>query len=296
MMERFNRIIYFIVSLLISLLVTACQPAPKKLEKNSMNQPPYSLHFGQHGFKDFAQHQLNRSESHPSGAGFKELDFTPPNLGKIRIENGENSLLIDHVFSVLGTSFNPEDGIQGLDIDTGLNKEEFVTPEQAYQGYVELMKRINQAGWKNYFIGDMPRIAKENNLRYLMESGYVIDPDYIFSYEEWKKIISESVGNSIGYRLYANGIFVSIRLKQTKKTEDGKEQYIVRYAFETIRYAERNMISDAYKMPPQELEHAFKQEVLRAKKSREMDEKEAIKNGYRIDQDYVDPDVWPFVK
>uniref|UniRef100_UPI00258316F7 hypothetical protein n=1 Tax=uncultured Acinetobacter sp. TaxID=165433 RepID=UPI00258316F7 len=255
-----------------------------------------SLHFGPQGFKDFAQHQLSRSESHPSGAGFKELDFTPPNLGKIKIENGENSLVIDHVFSVLGTSFNPEDGIQKLRINSGLNKEEFVTPEYAYQGYVELMKRINQAGWKNYFIKSMPRIAKEDNLRYLMESGYVIDPDYIFSYEEWKKIISESVGNSIGYRLYANGIFVSIRLKQTKKTQDNKEQYIVRYAFDTIRYIQRNMISDAYKMPPQELEHAFKQEVLRAKKSREMDEKEAIENGYRIDQDYVDPDVWPFVK
>ncbi|WP_151746534.1 hypothetical protein [Acinetobacter soli] len=296
MMEKSNRIIYFIVSLLISLLVTACQPAPKKLEKNSMNQPPYSLHFGPQGFKDFAQHQLSRSESHSSGAGFKELDFTPPNLGKIKIENGGNSLVIDHVFSVLGTSFNPDDGIQKLRINSGLNKEEFVTPEQAYQGYVELMKRINQAGWKNYFIKSMPRIAKEDNLRYLMESDYVIDPGYIFSYEEWQKIIGESVGNSIGYRLYANGIFVSIRLKQTKKTQDSKEQYIVRYAFDTIRYVQRNMISDAYKMPLQELEHAFKQEVLRAKKSREMDEKEAIENGYRIDQDYVDPDVWPFVK
>ncbi len=150
MMEKSNLITYVIISLLISLLVTACQPAPKKLEKNSMNQPPYSLHFGQQGFKDFAQHQLNRSESHPSGAGFKELDFTPPNLGKIKIENGENSLVIDHVFSVLGTSFNPDDGIQKLRINSGLNKEEFVTPEHAYQGYVELMKRINQAGWKVY--------------------------------------------------------------------------------------------------------------------------------------------------
>ena len=296
MMEKSNLIIYFIISLLISLLVTACQPAPKKLEKNSMNQPPYSLHFGQQGFKDFAQHQLNRSESHPSGAGFKELDFTPSNLGKIKIENGVNSLLIDHVFSVLGTSFNPDDGIQKLRINSGLNKEEFVTPEHAYQGYVELMKRINQAGWKVYIARYNPRIAKIDNIRYLMESGYVIDPSYIFSYEEWQKIISESVGNSIGYRLYANGIFVSIRLKQTKKTEDGKEQYIVRYAFDTIRYVQRNMISDAYKMTPQELEQAFKQEVLRAEKSREMDEKEAIENGYRIDKDYVDPDVWPFVK
>lgn len=296
MMERFNRIIYFIVSLLISLLVTACQPDPKKLEQNSMNQPPYSLHFGPQGFKDFAQHQLNRSESHPSGAGFKELDFTPSNLGKIKIENGINSLMIDHVFSVLGTSFNPEDGIQGLDIDTGLNKEEFVTPEHAYQGYVELMKRINQAGWKNYFIRSMPRIAKEDNLRYLMESDYVIDPGYIFSYEEWQKIISESVGNSIGYRLYANGILLNLDIDQTKKIEDGKEQYIVRYAFDTIRYDERNSIPNGYKITSKELEQAFKQEVLRAKKSREMDEKVAIENGYRIDQDYVDPDVWPFVK
>ncbi|WP_336722849.1 hypothetical protein [Acinetobacter soli] len=296
MMERFNRIIYFIISLLISLLVTACQPDPKKLEKNSMNQPSYSLHFGPQGFKDFAQHQLNRSESHPSGAGFKTLKFTPPDLGKIRIENGVNSLMIDHVFSVLGTSFNPEDGIQGLDIDTGLNKEEFVTPEHAYQGYVELMKRINQAGWKNYFIKSMPRIAKEDNLRYLMESGYVIDPGYIFSYEEWQKIISESVGNSIGYRLYANGILLNLDIDQTKKIEDGKEQYIVRYAFDTIRYDERNSIPNGYKITSKELEQAFKQEVLRAKKSREMDEKEAIENGYRIDKDYVDPDVWPFVK
>ncbi|WP_151867721.1 hypothetical protein [Acinetobacter soli] len=296
MMERFNRIIYFIISLLISLLVTACQPDPKKLEKNSMNQPPYSLHFGPQGFKDFAQHQLSRSESHPSGAGFKELDFTPPNLGKIRIENGVNSLLIDHVFSVLGTSFNPDDGIEKLRINSGLNKEEFVTPEQAYQGYVELMKRINQAGWKVYIARYNPRIAKIDNIRYLMESGYVIDPSYIFSYEEWQKIISESVGNSIGYRLYANGILLNLDIDQTKKIEDGKEQYIVRYASETARYNQRNLISDAYKMPPQELEHAFKQEVLRAKKSREIDEKEAIKNGYRIDQDYVDPDVWPFVK
>ncbi|WP_394650980.1 hypothetical protein [uncultured Acinetobacter sp.] len=290
-----NRICY-LTFVLFGLLLCACQPTLDESNKNFAHQPPYSLHFGPQGFKDFAQHQLSRSESHPSGAGFKELDFTPPNLGKIRIENGVNSLLIDHVFSVLGTSFNPDDGIEKLRINSGLNKEEFVTPEQAYQGYVELMKRINQAGWKVYIARYNPRIAKIDNIRYLMESGYVIDPSYIFSYEEWQKIISESVGNSIGYRLYANGILLNLDIDQTKKIEDGKEQYIVRYASETARYNQRNLISDAYKMPPQELEHGFKQEVLRAKKSREIDEKEAIENGYRIDQDYVDPDVWPFVK
>ncbi|WP_151809129.1 hypothetical protein [Acinetobacter soli] len=290
-----NRICY-LTFVLFGLLLCACQPTLDESNKNFAHQPPYSLHFGPQGFKDFAQHQLSRFESHPSGAGFKELDFSPPNLGKIKIENGENSLVIDHVFSVLGTSFNSEDGIEKLRINSGLNKEEFVTAVYAYQGYVELMKRINQAGWKNYFIRSMPRIAKEDNLQYLMESGYVIDPGYIFSYEEWQKIISESVGNSIGYRLYANGILLNLDIDQTKKIEDGKEQYIVRYAFDTIRYDERNSIPNGYEITSKELEQAFKQEVLRAKKSREMDEKEAIENGYRIDQDYVDPDVWPFVK
>ncbi len=36
-----------------------------------MNQQPYSLHFGQQGFKDFAQHNLGQVDNHPSGAGFQ---------------------------------------------------------------------------------------------------------------------------------------------------------------------------------------------------------------------------------
>lgn len=277
-------------------LLLACQPNAKNTESNTMNQQPYTLHLGLQGLKDFAQHNLGRTDSHPSGAGFRELDFSPPNLGQIKVENGANSLVIDHVFSVLGTSFNKEDGIQGLDINAGLNKEEFVSPEQAYQAYVNLMKRLNQAGWRLYIARYNPRIAKEDNIRYLMEWGYVIDPSYIFNYEEWKKIINSIGGNSIGYRLYANGILLNVSLNQTKKTEDGKEQYMVRYVFDTIRYNQRNLISDAYEMTPQEFEHAFKNEEIRNKRSREANEKEAIAQGYRIDRNYVDPDVWQYVK
>ena len=300
-MEKFNHY-HFILVLIIGWLLLGCQPNAKNTENNAMNQQSYVLHFGQQGVKDFAQDNQEKVDNHPSGAGFRELDFTPPNLGQIKIENGINSLLIDHVFSVLGTSFHQEDGIQGLDINAGLNKEEFVNPEQAYQAYVDLMKRIHQAEWKNYFDRFSARIAKEDNIRYLMQSGDVIDPTYIFTDEEWKKIINTVGGNSIGYRLYANGILLDLSIKQTKKTEDGKEQYMVRYAFNTIRYDERNSMDDSennidtYKMTSQELEQAFKNELIRNKKSREMDEKDAISQGYRIDASYVDPDVWQYVK
>ena len=301
MMEKFNHY-HFILVLIIGWLLLGCQPNAKNTENNAMNQQSYVLHFGQQGVKDFAQDNQEKVDNHPSGAGFRELDFTPPNLGQIKIENGINSLLIDHVFSVLGTSFHQEDGIQGLDINAGLNKEEFVNPEQAYQAYVDLMKRIHQAEWKNYFYRFSARIAKEDNIRYLMKSGDVIDASYIFNYEEWKKIINTIGGNSIGYRLYANGILLDLSIKQTQKTEGGKEQYMIRYAFNTIRYDEKNSMDDSennidtYKMTSQELEQAFKNELIRNKKSREMDEKDAISQGYRIDESYVDPDVWQYVK
>ncbi|WP_180073285.1 MULTISPECIES: hypothetical protein [unclassified Acinetobacter] len=301
MMEKFRSYFNFFFVVIFGFLLLGCQPNTKNTENNAMNQQPYLIHFGPQGFKDFAQYNQGEVDNHPV-ASFTSLRFSAPNLGQIKIENGANSLLIDHVFNVLGTSFHKEEGIEGIDIDAGLNKEEFVRPEQAYEAYVALMKRLNEARWKNYFYRFSARIAKEDNIRYLMQSGDVIDPAYIFTDEEWKKIINNVTGNSIGYRLYANGILLNLSIKQTQKNEDGKEQYIVRYAFNTIRYDERNSMDDSennidtYKMTSKELEQAFTNELIRNKKSREIDEKEVIVQGYHIDENYEDPDVWQYVK
>ena len=300
-MEKFRSYFNFFFVFIVGFLLLGCQPNTKNTENNAMNQQPYLLHFGPQGFKDFAQYNQGNLDNHPV-ASFRSIRFSPPNLAQIKIENGTSSLAIDHVFSVLGTSFNNEEGIEGIDIDAGLNKEEFVRPEQAYQAYVNLMKQINQVGWKLYIARYNPRIAKEDNMRYLMKWGYVIDPSYIFTYEEWQKIISMSVGNSFGYRLYANGLLLNISIQQTKKTQDGKEQYLVRYTFDTIRYDQRDFMSDsenninAYKMTPLELKQAFEKEERRTKRLREIDEKEAIAEGYRIDENYIGPDIWQYVK
>ncbi len=301
MMEKFKTYFNLIFVFIFGLLLLSCQSNTKNTENNTMNQQPYSLHFGPQGFKDFAHYNQGKVDNHPV-ASFRELDFSLPNLGQIKIENSTSSLTINHVFSVLGASFHGEEGIEVMTINAGLNKEEFVRPEQAYQAYVDLMKKINQAEWKNYFYRFSARIAKEDNIRYLMESGDVIDPTYIFNYEEWKKIINTVGGNSIGYRLYGNGILLDLSIKQTKKTEDGKEQYMVHYTFNTIRYDERNSMDDSennidtYKMTSKELEQAFTNELRRSKKSREIDEKEVMAQGYHIDEDYVDPVVWQYVK
>lgn len=49
-------------------------------------------------------------------------------------------------------------------------------------------------------------------------------------------------------------------------------------------------------MTSKELEDAFKKKLIKDKRYREQEEKKAMIKGYHIDQDYVDPDVWSYVK
>lgn len=158
------------------------------------------------------------------------------------------------------------------------------------------MKRINQAGWKNYFFTDAPRIAKGDNIKHLSKSRDVIDPSYIFSFEEWKNIINNSPTKSLGYRLYANGIILDISLKRTAKNERNEEQYMLRFSFQSVRYNERDSIPDSDKMTPSEFEQAFKKRLIENKKYREKEERKAKAEGYHIDEEYTDPDVWSYVK
>lgn len=294
MMGKFK---FWLYLLFCNLFLVACQPTSTLKENSTMNnQQEYILHFGEQGVQDFITYSKTSVDHQPAGASFRDIDFAHPNLGKIKIDNGANSLVIDHVFSVLGTQFDKNEGIQILDIDAGLTKEEFVSPQQAHQAYVELMTKINQAGWKNYFFRFDPRIAKEENIKYLSKGRDIIDPSYIFSFAEWNKIINTILTKSLAYRLYANGVLLDISLRQTAKNEINEEQYMLRYSFQTMRYDERNSISNSDEMTPAELEQAFKQGEIRNKKSRAMDEKQAIQEGYRIDEEYIDPDVWKYVK
>ncbi|WPP70306.1 hypothetical protein SOI81_01120 [Acinetobacter pittii] len=286
---------YFLI-FIFGLLLSACQPTSEHNQNLTINQQAYTLHMGEQGIQDFSKYSDDNVDNHPAGVSFRELQLSPPNLGKITIENGSNTLSIEHVFSVLGTQYDKNEGIQVLDIDAGLTKEEFATSEQVYQSYVALMKRINQAGWKNYFFTDAPRIAKEDNIKHLSKSRDVIDPSYIFSFEEWKNIINNSPTKSLGYRLYANGVILDISLKRTAKNERNEEQYMLRFSFQSVRYNERDSISDSDKMTSIEFEQAFKKRLIENKKYREKEERKAKAEGYHIDEEYTDPDVWPYVK
>ncbi|MBF7691786.1 hypothetical protein I2F30_13790 [Acinetobacter sp. SCC474] len=268
-------------------------------EKTNMNHD-YTLHFGMQGIQDFAKYSKTPVDQQAGIMSFYSLDFPVKTLGKVTVVNGEDSMVLDNVFAVMGTqiSYVPKDGIQILDIDAGLNKEEFVTPEQAYQAYVSIMHQLNEKGWKNYVYPFDSRISKEDNLKYFVERSYIIDPTHILSFEEWQWCFKQNP--SLFYRLYNNGILLSFSIdkKTDRETADHQiqEQYMLGWTFQTIRHDERNTISNSDKMTPAELEQAFKKNRDEDKKLRAGEEEKFKAKGYRIDTEYQNPDVWQYVK
>ncbi|ENU30095.1 hypothetical protein MMO38_07200 [Acinetobacter sp. NIPH 1852] len=297
MMEKYKQLICVF---LFGWVLSACQPHSKAQENQYMNnQKTVNLHLGPQGVQDFMTYTDGKVDQQPAGMNFMDLDWNPPNLGKVRIEHGVNSLELEHVFSVMGAQLANDPNIKGIKsivVNAGLTQEEFVEPEQAYAAYVELMQRINKAGWKQYFYRFSGRIAKEDNIKYILDRKEVVDPNYILSFKEWQYIFNEIPTESFGYRLYVNGVLLTFTLDRTSINEKKQEQYMLRYSFQTIRYDERNSITGSYKMDANEIEEAFKKMLERNKQARLYEEKKLKTEGYRIDESYKDPDVWPYVK
>lgn len=295
MITIYQRILFIFI---IGLLCTACQPFNNK--SSYMNsQQLYTLHFGPQGVQDFAHYTGGEVDRQPAGINFMELEWRSPELGRVKIAHGNNNLELDHVFLVMGSqmSRNANDSVQIITINAGLTHESFVTPKQAYDAYALLMKKLNQAGWQRYFYRSEVRIAKQDNFKYALNNLEVTDPSYIFTYEEWRELLDKKPIKNFYYRLYADGIILDMSLQRTEKAADNKEQYMVRYELKMVRYDERNIMEgDESEMTAAEIEQGFMNMVKDDKKFREADEKQEKLKGYRIDEEYIDPDVWTYVK
>lgn len=71
---------------------------------------------------------------------------------------------------------------------------------------------------------------------------------------------------------------------------------MVRFSFQTVHYVERNLISNSDQMTSAELEQGFKKRQVENRVYREKEEKKARIESYNIDDNYVDPDIWQYIK
>ena len=253
-----------------------------------------TLHFGQQGVEDFTTYTGGNVDVQPAGMSFFDLFWTPPNLGTVNITHENHTLTLDNVFSVLGSQ--KSNGVNGIDMDTGLNKSEFVEPRQAYLAYKELLTQINQKGWQNYYYPFAPRISKQDNLRSIKRSNEVTDPSYILSYEEWFDLFNSNPDQSLYYNLYLDGIIVSITVDRTEVNEIGQEQYMLRFSFETAGYLGVNLIENGTKLEGAALRQAYEDTIKLALNGRSKQELELQEQGYIIDENYETPDFWEYMQ
>ncbi len=264
-------------------------------ENKSMSTPQnVTLHFGQQGVEDFTTYTGGNVDVQPAGMSFFDLFWTPPNLGTVNITHENHTLTLDNVFSVLGSQ--KSSGVNGIDMDTGLNKSEFVEPRQAYLAYKELLTQINQKGWQNYYYPFAPRISKQDNLRSIKRSNEVTDPSYILSYEEWSDLFNSNPDQSLYYNLYLDGIIVSITVDRTEVNEIGQEQYMLRFSFETAGYLGVNLIENGTKLEGAALRQAYEDTIKLALNDRSKQELELQEQGYIIDENYETPDFWEYMQ
>ncbi|MCZ3011223.1 hypothetical protein NYY91_17690 [Acinetobacter baumannii] len=137
----------------------------------NQNQDVIALHFGEQGMQDFAKNSNTPVDRQPAGMNFLSLDWTPPQLGRVRVITEKSNLEIENVISVLGTQIarRSNDGIQIMDIDASLHSNEYTTSQEAYAAYTKLVHQINDKQWKQYFLPFSVRIDKQDNLKHILK-------------------------------------------------------------------------------------------------------------------------------
>ncbi len=144
-----------------------------------------TLHMGQQGIQDFIKYTDGYSEKHSAGVKFHDLVWNGTSLGSATVVHNGQSLTFNNVDIILGSSIDSKHlGISSLDIDGRLTDTKYVTKEEAYREYVKLISQINDKGWQNIFMPSRPRISKLDNFRYLKETGRVVNPKEILTYEQ----------------------------------------------------------------------------------------------------------------
>lgn len=193
---RFSFISTFLTVMSCSLL--ACQPSNitnKNIQLASQQLDVVDLHFGEQGLKDFIQYSHTPIDRQPAGMNFLSLDWTPPQLGKVKVVTGKSNFEIDNVINVMGTQIarSSNDGIQIMDINASLHQNEYTNSQEAYTAYTKIIDQMNTQQWKQYFLPYAARIDKKENLKYMDQNmGDVVDPTVKLSPKELQEILSKT--------------------------------------------------------------------------------------------------------
>ena len=311
-----------VISVMALLLGTARLSAQEKIMPQEV-----TLQLGKKGPKSFKQVGAV-ADHHTAGelVGFLDLKWPSKQLGVVTIRHGGHDLTIPHTFTAMGSvRSEPEgEGVNDIVLNSGISAGELIRHREAYDLWVKLMKRIQDSGWQRYIYLSRPRLAGKDAIRYFQDEenfglGYITDPGTVPDFDTWYSVIRQ-VGFIVNF--YLDGVEMTILFDATVKDQEDLDdinktlsfkewgQYMMRIEFTTARHSTRNdiyhtFIPDGYDIDklqeemdkinsslPEYWQRYRNIELAKRKKEEAM----LVGKGYKIDEDYQDPDLLPHLQ
>ena len=315
-----------VAALLTAVLIALVSFTVHALNKEKIMPQEVILELGKNGPESFKQ--AGAVADHRTAgeiAGFLDLRWPPKQLGVVTIRHSRHDLTIPHTFTAMGTAW-PEpkgEGVIGIDLNSGISADEFIRHREAYDLWVRLMRRIQDSGWQRSLSLSRPRLSGKDAIRYFQDEenfslGYITDPKTLPDFQTWMEVVSRS---GIFTDFYLDGIEMSITLSQTVNDQEDLDrinstlnfnewgQYMMRISFTTARMSLREQMYLTF------LEDLHGEERVAAKQDitdnltgywqryrrielakRQNEEARLAKQGYRIDTNYRDPDLLPYLQ
>jgi hypothetical protein len=159
--------------------------------------------------KDFAAalgHEDTRTTKQPMGVNFYDLDWPPKLPGKVNVNHSSNGFQIDAVLGVMGTEdLKLPGGVQQININFGVTADSLIPHDEARLRVMALLKRLQDAGWRQHYFFSQARIKGRSSLR----NHGDLDARYVPTFEEWMALGTTSAGS---WQLEANGVYMDITM------------------------------------------------------------------------------------
>ena len=240
-----------------------------------------------------SQNQLDvgsNIDKQPAGLTFYEQNWESNQKGTVIINDANYGFTIKYVLSSTGTEDvdYPEKGIDYFSINSSLVSDEFVSHDEARVLFMQTLHELLTIGWNPYIEYFSPRLAGQQSIRYAIEDGtYEPDPSYVPTLDEWMRL-----GADHSWMFHVEDVFmiVSFRRNPQFMESEGKGVYLINYKlFSREAHAQEHFSGETR----DKWQAHWVDEIKISKSHRYQKEVELIKQGYRINTEYVEPKIHP---
>jgi hypothetical protein len=294
MMVRTRRTVSCFLATLAALLVMGCQPSSTSKSSSKIVMPqsieieigesPQAL-IGRYG----KAVDVDNKNEQAYGVTFYAVDWPDSSQGTVVIKNQKSEVRLDTALGASGSfdKAHAEEGIYDYSISLGIPPRNNVTHDQARLQFYEMLKRIQQAGWKRWIYPENPRLAGAEAFRYRLVKDQGVDsldPEYVPGLEDWMKL-----PDMTSWRFYLNGVYMDVQMSRdsTRMKVDEPGAYFVKLKLEGYANFWRNAFNEQDRPHWRDLFPGLQRQMHAERANAEQKLKA---QGYTIDTSYRNPD------